>query len=177
MTGLIPGQESLKVHACVGLPLFAGQTLIGALTLDGMDADRFDSFSDEELRLIAALVAGALNNALLIARLEAQNVLPAQAVNYPQPERQELIGLSGPMLQLKKEIEIVAASDLNVLISGETAPAKSWWRRRCIRVRRERQPSGVPQLRGAAGSVAESELFGHVKGGIYRGYQQPQRQI
>ncbi|MCS5959886.1 hypothetical protein LNP74_05310 [Klebsiella pneumoniae subsp. pneumoniae] len=34
-----------------------------------MDADRFDSFSDEELRLIAALVAGALNNALLIARL------------------------------------------------------------------------------------------------------------
>ncbi|STV17377.1 anaerobic nitric oxide reductase transcription regulator NorR [Klebsiella pneumoniae] len=48
--GLIPGHESLKVHACVGLPLFAGQTLIGALTLDGMDADRFDSFSDEELR-------------------------------------------------------------------------------------------------------------------------------
>ncbi|HBX2514850.1 TPA: nitric oxide reductase transcription regulator [Klebsiella pneumoniae] len=84
--GLIPGHESLKVHACVGLPLFAGQTLIGALTLDGMDADRFDSFSDEELRLIAALVAGALNNALLIARLEAQNVLPAQAVNYPLPE-------------------------------------------------------------------------------------------
>ncbi len=93
--GLIPGHESLKVHACVGLPLFAGQTLIGALTLDGMDADRFDSFSDEELRLIAALVAGALNNALLIARLEAQNVLPAQAVNYPLPERQEIIGLSG----------------------------------------------------------------------------------
>ncbi len=30
--GLIPGHESLKVHACVGLPLFAGQTLIGALT-------------------------------------------------------------------------------------------------------------------------------------------------
>ncbi len=67
-----------------------------------MDADRFDSFSDEELRLIAALVAGALNNALLIARLEAQNVLPAQAVNYPLPGAPEIIGLSGPMLQLKK---------------------------------------------------------------------------
>ena len=69
-----------------------------------MDADRFDSFSDEELRLIAALVAGALNNALLIARLEAQNVLPVQPVNDAQPERQEIIGLSAPMLQLKKEI-------------------------------------------------------------------------
>ena len=47
--GLIPGQESLKVHACVGLPLFAGQNLIGALTLDGMQPDQFDVFSDEEL--------------------------------------------------------------------------------------------------------------------------------
>ena len=72
--GLIPGQESLKVHACVGLPLFAGQNLIGALTLDGMQPDQFDVFSDEELRLIAALAAGALSNALLIEQLESQNI-------------------------------------------------------------------------------------------------------
>lgn len=50
-----------------------------------MDADRFDSFSDEELRLIAATVAGALNNALLIARLENQNVLPEASASYTPP--------------------------------------------------------------------------------------------
>lgn len=163
--GLIPGYESLKVHACVGLPLFAGQTLIGALTLDGMDADRFDSFSDEELRLIAALVAGALNNALLIARLEAQNVLPAQAVNYPLPERQEIIGLSGPMLQLKKEIDIVAASDLNVLISGETGTGKELVAK-AVHQGSPRAANPLVYLNCAAlpESVAESELFGHVKG-------------
>ena len=163
--GLIPGQESLKVHACVGLPLFAGQTLIGALTLDGMDADRFDSFTDEELRLIAALVAGALNNALLIARLEAQNVLPPQVVNYPQPERQELIGLSAPMLQLKKEIEIVAASDLNVLISGETGTGKELVAK-AVHQGSPRAANPLVYLNCAAlpESVAESELFGHVKG-------------
>lgn len=163
--GLIPGHESLKVHACVGLPLFAGQTLIGALTLDGMDADRFDSFSDEELRLIAALVAGALNNALLIARLEAQNVLPAQAVNYPLPERQEIIGLSGPMLQLKKEIDIVAASDLNVLISGETGTGKELVAK-AVHQGAPRAANPLVYLNCAAlpESVAESELFGHVKG-------------
>jgi anaerobic nitric oxide reductase transcription regulator len=163
--GLIPGQESLKVHACVGLPLFAGQTLIGALTLDGMDADRFDSFSDEELRLIAALVAGALNNALLIARLEAQNVLPPQVVNYPQPERQEIIGLSAPMLQLKKEIDIVAASDLNVLISGETGTGKELVAK-AVHQGSPRAANPLVYLNCAAlpESVAESELFGHVKG-------------
>ena len=35
-----------------------------------------DVFSDEELRLIAALAAGALSNALLIEQLESQNMLP-----------------------------------------------------------------------------------------------------
>ena len=163
--GLIPGHESLKVHACVGLPLFAGQTLIGALTLDGMDADRFDSFSDEELRLIAALVAGALNNALLIARLEAQNVLPAQAVNYPLPERQEIIGLSGPMLQLKKEIDIVAASDLNVLISGETGTGKELIAR-AIHNLSGRNGRRMVKMNCAAmpAGLLESDLFGHERG-------------
>ncbi|MCL9944719.1 nitric oxide reductase transcriptional regulator NorR [Klebsiella aerogenes] len=163
--GLIPGHESLKVHACVGLPLFAGQTLIGALTLDGMDADRFDSFSDEELRLIAALVAGALNNALLIARLEAQNVLPVQPVNDAKPQRQEIIGLSAPMLQLKKEIDIVAASDLNVLISGETGTGKELVAK-AVHQGSPRVANPLVYLNCAAlpESVAESELFGHVKG-------------
>ncbi|VFT76587.1 anaerobic nitric oxide reductase transcription regulator NorR [Klebsiella aerogenes] len=79
--------------ACRCLP---DRPLIGALTLDGMDADRFDSFSDEELRLIAALVAGALEQRAAHARLEAQNVLPAQPVNYAQPERQEIIACQRP---------------------------------------------------------------------------------
>ena len=163
--GLIPGQESLKVHACVGLPLFAGQTLIGALTLDGMDADRFDSFSDEELRLIAALVAGALNNALLIARLENQNVLPEASASYTPPDRQEIIGLSAPIQQLKKEIDIVAASDLNVLISGETGTGKELVAK-AVHQGSPRAANPLIYLNCAAlpESVAESELFGHVKG-------------
>ncbi|HHG8775197.1 TPA: nitric oxide reductase transcriptional regulator NorR [Raoultella planticola] len=163
--GLIPGQERLKVHACVGLPLFAGQTLIGALTLDGLDADRFDSFSDEELRLIAALVAGALNNALLIARLENQNVLPEASVSYSPAERQEIIGLSAPMRQLKKEIDIVAASDLNVLISGETGTGKELVAK-AVHQGSPRAANPLVYLNCAAlpESVAESELFGHVKG-------------
>ena len=101
--GLIPGQESLKVHACIGLPLFAGQNLIGALTLDGMSPDQFDTFSDEELRLIAALAAGALNNALLIEQLESQNILPGSPTAFEQVAHTEMIGLSPGMAQLKRD--------------------------------------------------------------------------
>lgn len=163
--GLIPGQESLKVHACIGLPLFAGQNLIGALTLDGMEPDQFDIFSDEELRLIAALAAGALNNALLIEQLESQNMLPGSASDFEQVKETQMIGLSPNMMQLKKEIEIVASSDLNVLISGETGTGKELVAK-AIHEGSPRAVNPLVYLNCAAlpESVAESELFGHVKG-------------
>ena len=122
--GLIPEHEDLKVHACLGLPLFADQNLIGALTVDGMDPHQFDGFSDEELRLIGVLASGALNNALLLEQLEKQTpegtVQPAIARGVVG----EMIGRSPGIIQLKKEIGIVAASDLNVLITGETGVGK-----------------------------------------------------
>ncbi|HAN8441030.1 TPA: nitric oxide reductase transcriptional regulator NorR, partial [Escherichia coli] len=163
--GLIPGQESLKVHACVGLPLFAGQNLIGALTLDGMQPDQFDVFSDEELRLIAALAAGALSNALLIEQLESQNIMPGDATPFEAVKQTQMIGLSPGMTQLKKEIEIVAASDLNVLISGETGTGKELVAK-AIHEASPRAVNPLVYLNCAAlpESVAESELFGHVKG-------------
>lgn len=163
--GLIPGQESLKVHACIGLPLFAGQNLIGALTLDGMEPDQFDVFSDEELRLIAALAAGALSNALLIEQLESQNMQPGSTTDFGQVKETQMIGLSPGMMQLKKEIEIVAASDLNVLISGETGTGKELVAK-AIHEGSPRAVNPLVYLNCAAlpESVAESELFGHVKG-------------
>ena len=163
--GLIPGQESLKVHACIGLPLFAGQNLIGALTLDGLSPDQFDTFSDEELRLIAALAAGALNNALLIEQLESQNISPGSPAAFEQVTHTEMIGLSPGMAQLKKEIEIVAASDLNVLIFGETGTGKELVAK-SIHEASPRAVNPLVYLNCAAlpESVAESELFGHVKG-------------
>lgn len=163
--GLIPGQESLKVHACIGLPLFAGQNLIGALTLDAMSPAQFDVFSNEELRLIAALAAGALSNALLIEQLESQNMLPGSATDFEQVKETQMIGLSPGIMQLKKEIEIVAASDLNVLISGETGTGKELVAK-AIHEGSPRAVSPLVYLNCAAlpESVAESELFGHVKG-------------
>lgn len=132
--GLIPSQEDLKVHACVGLPLFANQNLIGALTVDGMDPCQFDHFSDEELRLVGAMAAAALSNALLMERLERQLPAPVRAESPAAESVEEMVGLSEPMQRLKKEVDIVAGSDLNVLIMGKPASAKNWWRGRFIMV-------------------------------------------
>ncbi len=72
--------------------LFAGQNLIGAFdAFDGMQPDQFDVFSDEELRLIAALAAGALSNALLIEQLESQNTLPAMP-RFEAVKQTQMIG-------------------------------------------------------------------------------------
>ncbi|MEM6161698.1 nitric oxide reductase transcriptional regulator NorR [Erwinia sp. P6884] len=165
--GLIPEHQELHVHACVGLPLFSGQTLIGALTLDGMNATQFDAYSDEELRVVAALVSGALSNALLLEQLEKPGVggFSRAAEEVKEIDTDEMIGSSPAMMQLKKEIGIVAATDLNVLITGETGVGKELVAR-ALHQQSARSTQPLIYLNCAAlpESVAESELFGHVKG-------------
>lgn len=163
--GLIPDHTDLKVHACLGLPLFADQNLIGALTVDGMDPAQFDHFSDEELRLISVLASGALNNALLMEQLENQTAAVTTIPGAPKTGSAEMVGLSAQIMQLKKEIEIVASSDLNVLITGETGVGKELVAR-AIHSGSARAANPLVYLNCAAlpESVAESELFGHVKG-------------
>ncbi len=166
--GLIPDHVHLKVHACAGLPLFAEQNLIGALTLDSLAPDQFDTFSDEELRLIAALAAGALNNALLIGQLENQQLAFSASAGLAAGQsggQTDIIGLSPCMMQLKKEIAIVAGADMNVLVSGETGTGKELVVQ-SIHELSARRDHPLVYLNCAAlpETVAESELFGHVKG-------------
>ena len=164
--GLIPDQHQLHVHACVGLPLFSGQNLIGALTLDGMNASQFDDYSDQELRVLASLVGSALSNALLLEQLQQPGNAFAPGDRRDSAEDGgEMIGDSAPMQQLKKEITVVAPTDLNVLISGETGVGKELVAQALHR-QSARAASPLIYLNCAAlpETVAESELFGHVKG-------------
>lgn len=167
--GLIPGHDELKVHACIGLPLFTDQQLIGALTFDSLNPLQFDDFSDEELRLIGALASSALSNALLLDALEKQ-ALPGSNRTLGNKQHitnsdEEMIGLSAPMQQLKHEISVVAGSELNVLITGETGVGKELVANAVHRLSaRASQPLIYLNCAALPENVAESELFGHVKG-------------
>ncbi|MDM5129183.1 nitric oxide reductase transcriptional regulator NorR [Aeromonas salmonicida] len=163
--GLIPDHDDFRVHACVGLPLFSDQTLIGALTIDGMNPTQFDGISDEELRLVGALAAAALSNALLLERLARQSSEPLAPSTQNGPGQPEMIGRSPAMDRLRHEINVVASSELNVLILGETGVGKELIAK-AVHQGSPRACAPLVYLNCAAlpESVAESELFGHVKG-------------
>lgn len=163
--GLLPDHDDFKVHACVGLPLFSDQALIGALTIDGMNPAQFDGISDDELRLVGALAAAALDNALLLERLARQSSEPLVPGTRPGPEQPEMIGHSPAMARLRHEIDVVASSELNVLILGETGVGKELIAK-AVHGGSPRAHAPLVYLNCAAlpESVAESELFGHVKG-------------
>jgi anaerobic nitric oxide reductase transcription regulator len=163
--GLIPNQgEHLKVHACIGLPLMANDTLIGALTIDGFGEAMFDNFGDEDLRTLSALAAASLNNALMMEQLEKPTTGNAVG-DFSLSQPTEMIGESASMQALKHEIEIVANSGLNVLILGETGVGKELVAQD-IHSLSPRADKAQVYLNCAAlpESIAESELFGHVKG-------------
>jgi anaerobic nitric oxide reductase transcription regulator len=163
--GLIPNSdEHQKVHACIGLPLMANDTLIGALTIDGFEDGMFDDFSDADLRTLSALAAASLNNALTMGRLESTS-LRGPTANFSLSQPSEMIGESASMLALKHEIAIVANSGLNVLILGETGVGKELVARQILNSSQHvDRPQVYLNCAALPESIAESELFGHAKG-------------
>ena len=166
--GLIPSHTGeLEVHACIGLPLTVSDRLIGALTIDGFSPTQFDGFTNDELRTVSALAAASLNNALLMDQLEQQaaQASGSMPIKASGVSRVEMIGQSPAMQSLKKEIDIVAGTELTTLILGETGTGKELVAA-AIHAASPRADFPMVYLNCAAlpESVAESELFGHVKG-------------
>ncbi|MEH6579474.1 MAG: nitric oxide reductase transcriptional regulator NorR [Amphritea sp.] len=155
------------MHACIGLPLMANQRLIGALTIDSFDPHQFGVFSDDELRTVMALAAASLNNAILIEQLEkrAGNIQLEAAILSNSNGMPEAIGQPDKMLALQGQIEALANNDLSVLVMGETGVGKELVAS-ALHTQSSRANEALIYLNCAAlpESVAESELFGHIKG-------------
>ncbi|HAS6309071.1 TPA: nitric oxide reductase transcriptional regulator NorR [Vibrio vulnificus] len=164
--GLITNhQGKLHVHSCIGLPLLIDDQLIGAITIDALDPNQFDQLKNQELRFISALAAGGLHTALLLEQLDTQASLPRESYAEKRTLSNEIIGNSPGMKTLQEQIDAVANTELSVLVMGETGVGKELVAN-AIHHRSERASNNLVYLNCAAlpESVAESELFGHIKG-------------
>ncbi|WP_394243051.1 nitric oxide reductase transcriptional regulator NorR [Vibrio astriarenae] len=166
--GLIPNLEgNLEVHACIGLPLLHDERLIGAITIDAFDPKQFDQFDDHSLRVVSALASSSLHTALLVEQLEKQadNQLDTTLGKSMSSFSKDMIGQSAPMLELKSHIAAIANTDLSVLIMGETGVGKELVAQSVFnQSQRSEEPFVYLNCAALPESVAESELFGHVKG-------------
>ena len=160
-----PG-EALPVHDCMGVSLHVEGKLWGALTLDALTAGTFDERARQKLQRLLPLIEGLLrvtrleqeNRALRMVRADDHRALPGL-------QQHDLVGNSPVVTRLLDELAVVADSELTVLITGETGVGKElfahWLHRHSPRADKP-----LVQVNCAAlpESLAESELFGHVKG-------------
>jgi len=167
---LIDREGDLPVHSCMGLPLYYADKLLGLLTIDSLTPHVFDDIPERTLVVISAMAATTLNTAFLIEQLEyradhSQQVVAELTEEAWKRDGGELIGESPIMQQLKEELTIVASSDFNILIYGETGVGKELVAR-TLHHKSARQYGPMVYVNCAAlpENLIESELFGHVKG-------------
>jgi anaerobic nitric oxide reductase transcription regulator len=166
--GLLDGHvgEPLPVHDCMGVSLYVEGRIWGAITLDALHAGTFDSQAREELKRCTLQIEAAVR----VTRLEQENrslrLSRSDTQDFRMPvEEGEILGQSEVLHQLLNELDVLADSELPVLLLGETGVGKELFARRLHRLsRRSHKPLIQVNCAALPESLAESELFGHVKG-------------
>ncbi|OWJ97498.1 nitric oxide reductase transcription regulator [Pseudomonas sp. A46] len=169
--GLVEGhQEHLEVHDCLGCTLYLDDRPWGLLTLDALDPSRFGTQDLEMLEGFASLAAATVKavermDSLARRAEDEQHLAEVYRQAAGQVRAREMIGQSSAHKALMEEINLVAGSDLTVLVSGETGVGKELVAQ-AIHSRSPRAPRLLISLNCAAlpDTLVESELFGHVRG-------------
>jgi len=154
----------LKVSSVICVPLLDRGRLLGLIYV-GNDSIR-DLFQQDTLRILTVFASQAsliVANALLLNELRVDNKRLNERLE--QYRFGEIVGTSPPMQQVFRKVEKIAATDISVLITGETGTGKELIAREI----HNRSPrAGKPFVTINCGAIPEnlleSELFGHVKG-------------
>ncbi len=159
--GLID-EDLSDVHDCLGVALRDDERLTGLLTLDALEPGRLDGLDDDQLLSIARLLGTCLH---LAERLRTTRTRLNEVLAQASPSEINWRWNSRAMRQLDRAIELVAPTDMSVLLHGETGVGKEL-AVRALHRRSRRHQGPLVQVNCAAlpESLIESELFGHRRG-------------
>lgn len=158
----------LAVHDCMGISLYIEGQIWGVLTLDALTPGTFDDSTIRALQRASLLVEAAVRMSMIEQNIRAlrsyqrDNQHPyANEVN----DSNEIIGRSASLMKVLQELEVVAHSELPVLLLGETGVGKELFARELHRLSpRHQQPLVYVNCAALPETLAESELFGHTRG-------------
>ncbi|WP_437658225.1 sigma 54-interacting transcriptional regulator [Sorangium sp. So ce1182] len=155
---------AMKLSSVMCAPLLSQGQIIGALYV-GNDKIKhlFDRAQLDLLSIFASQASLILQNAMLLNALRADKAKLVAELH--DKKFGEIIGACPSMLEVFRKLQKVAATDISVLITGETGTGKELIARELHR----RSPrEGGPFITINCGAIPEnlieSELFGHVKG-------------
>jgi Nif-specific regulatory protein len=164
----ISGFESLQIHnikSVIGVPVFNNERIWGIILADSSTNRR--EFNDSNLLFLnffSNLVSLALDRIIDLEKLKDENRVLLKELQQSD-KIPDIVGESKVMVELSKMVNKVAATDVTVLILGESGTGKDLVARAIHKIGDRKDKPFVAQFCGSIPeSLLESELFGYKKG-------------
>jgi transcriptional regulator with GAF, ATPase, and Fis domain len=155
---------ALKLSSVMCVPLLNQGEIVGALYVANDEIKHL--FARRQLDLLTVYASQAsliLQNAMLLSALRADK--EKLSAELSDKRFGEIIGACPSMMEVFRKLQKVAATDISVLITGETGTGKELIARELHRRSNRENGTFVTVNCGAIPeNLIESEMFGHVKG-------------
>ncbi len=155
---------NLQLASVMCAPLMAQGQLLGLIYV-GNDTVRglFEESTLDVLTIFASQASLLIQNAMLLDQLRSDRDQLVQQLS--EKSFGDIVGTNPSLVEVFRKVEKVAATDISVLITGETGTGKELIARELHR--RSHRASGpfiVVNCGAIPENLMESELFGHVRG-------------
>jgi len=155
---------NLKLTSVMCVPLLERGNMLGVIYVGNDNvAQLFEESHLEVLTIFASQASLLIRNALLVNELQLDNRSLQERIE--RIRFGEILGSSPPMQEVFRKVQKVAATDISVLITGETGTGKELIARELhTRSARAKGPFITINCGAIPENLLESELFGHVRG-------------